>query len=353
MREKKDDVSDKIEADNGGRPSMADVAGLAGVSKAAVSKVIRNAYGVSPAMRQRVESAINTLGYRPRIAARAMRGASFTIGFEIPQLGNEFFIQVMEGAAAGLAGSGYQLIIAPAIGEMSGAQILNALVDRQVDGLIAISPQVTPAWLEKTGTQVPVVLVGRHDPSQSYDTLTNDDHRGATLAMDHLVALGHQRIAHLTLIEVPEVPAELLPHTIRQRTYESAMVERGLDVEVVRSGPLEPDAHRASIELLTSARRPTAIFAANDTLAIGALRARTELGLSATDVSIVGYDNIDIAANPMMSLTTVDQFGRESGEIAVHMLMERIRNERSEARHHMVTPELRIRNSTQPAGESR
>ena len=79
------------------RPSISDVALEAGVSRAAVSKVIRNAYGVSPAMRKRVETAIDKLGYRPRVAARAMRGASFTIGFEIPHIGNDFFTQIMRG----------------------------------------------------------------------------------------------------------------------------------------------------------------------------------------------------------------------------------------------------------------
>ncbi len=147
------------------RPSMEDVAAAAGVSKAAVSKVIRNAYGVSPAMRERVGAAIAQLGYRPRVAARAMRGSSFTIGIEIPQLGNEFFTQVMQGAAEALADSQYQLVIAPSSGEHRGAPVLNALVDRQVDGLIAISPEVAPAWLEQLAMDVPVVLLGRHDRS--------------------------------------------------------------------------------------------------------------------------------------------------------------------------------------------
>ena len=106
------------------RPSISDVALEAGVSKAAVSKVIRNAYGVSPAMRERVETAIERLEYRPLHAARVMRGASFTIGFEVPHLGNDFFTQITEGAASKLAGSGYQLIIAPGLGYLSGTKVL-------------------------------------------------------------------------------------------------------------------------------------------------------------------------------------------------------------------------------------
>lgn len=328
---------------------MDDVAAAAGVSKGAVSKVIRNAYGVSPAMRLRVESAIEELGYRPRIAARAMRGASFTLGFEIPQLGNDFFTQVMQGAAAELEGSGYQLIIAPGSGAMKGAPVLDALIDRQVDGIIAISPEVAPEWLERRGEQVPIVLLGRHDQSQSYDTLTNEDQLGATLVMDHLFGLGHERIAHLTVRSAAEVPESLLPHPIRRGVYERAMTERGHVPSVAYSGPLEPEAFRASMGLLTAPDRPSAIFAANDTLAIGALRARAELGLTSEEVSVAGYDNIDLAANPIISLTTVDQFGVESGRKAVQLLMERIKEGREAPDHYSITPELRIRSSTRPA----
>src|SRR5690349_16399965 len=141
-------MSEQAETTTNRRPSISDVALAAGVSKGAVSKVIRNAYGVSPAMRERVEAAIEQLGYRPRVAARVMRGASFTIGFEVPHLGNDFFTQVTEGATSKLAGSGYQLIIAPGLGYLSGSAVLDALVDRQVDGIIAIASDVEPAWLE-------------------------------------------------------------------------------------------------------------------------------------------------------------------------------------------------------------
>ena len=132
----------ELSARGSGRPSPTSRS-TAGVSRAAVSKVIRNAYGVSPAMRKRVEAAIEELGYRPRVAARAMRGASFTIGFEIPSMGNDFFRQVVEGAATSLAASGYQLIIAPGLGYLSGTSVLDALVDRQVDGIIATSDGVS------------------------------------------------------------------------------------------------------------------------------------------------------------------------------------------------------------------
>ncbi|HEY5842764.1 MAG TPA: LacI family DNA-binding transcriptional regulator [Mycobacterium sp.] len=324
------------------RPAISDVALEAGVSKAAVSKVIRNAYGVSPAMRQKVEEAIDRLAYRPRVAARVMRGASFTVGFEVPHLGNDFFTQVTEGAASTLAGSGYQMIIAPGLGYLSGTSVLDALVDRQVDGIIAISSDVDADWLERLAANVPVVLLGRHDQSQEYDTVTDDDVAGVDMVMDHLFQLGHQRIVHLT----NRPPTDMAPQAFRLEAYRRRMDEAGLEPHVVFTPASEHDAYDTARTLLEAHDPATAIFAGNDTLAIGALRAIADLGRTADDVSVVGYDNIDLAAHPLISLTSVDQFGVQMGKTAIDLLMERIRDGRSDPKHHRIDPELRIRNSS-------
>jgi LacI family transcriptional regulator len=328
---------------------MDDVAKAAGVSKGSVSKVIRNAYGLSPAMRERVEAAMRELGYRPSFAARSMRGASFSIGLEIPNLGNEFFTQVMQGATARLAGTGYQLMIAPGLGEQSGAPVLENLADRQVDGLIAISPEVTPEWLEELAREIPTVLIGRHDQSESYDTVTNDDEAGTRLAIDHLLNLGHKRIAHLTLPMQHERMDATPPHTLRRETYEAIVAAAGLEPTVVYCGVADDDAYLTAKELLESDPTITAIFAGNDTLAIDALRAVADLGLSAHDLSVVGYDDIPMAGHPLISLTTVTQFGEAIGRAAIDLLMERIRRGRSAPRHRVLQPELRVRSSSQRA----
>lgn len=328
---------------------MDDVARVAGVSKAAVSKVIRDAYGVSPAMRERVEATIKQLGYRPRIAARAMRGSSFTIGFEIPNLGNEFFTQVMRGAAAQLDGSNYQLMIAPGLGAMQGAPVLENLVDRQVDGIIAISPEVGPEWLENLATEVPIVLIGRHDSPKNYDTVTNDDDTGTVLVMDHLRSLGHEHIAHLTTRMRESQPGAQPPHSVRLDVYLKIMDESALTPIVAYCEPSEPDACRAALSLLEEHPEVTAIFAGNDTLAFGAQRAVAESGLTAREVSVVGYDDVDMAGHPLVSLTTVSQLGEDIGHAAIALLMERIVGGRTEPRHRELQPQLRVRNSTQPA----
>lgn len=330
------------------RPSLADVASHAGVSQGAVSKVIRNAYGVSPAMQQRVQQAIEDLNYRPRTGARGMRGQTFTIaiGSEIPQLGNDFFTQVTTGAAHKLAGSGYQLIIAPALDGEGDQHVLDALVDRQVDGIVAISLEVTPGYLDRLAEYVPMVLVGRHDHQNNYDTVTNDDSAGVTLAMNHLLGLGHRQITHLTVRSSTVVAETFTPHAIRQATYESHMLEHELRPRVVYSDASENSAYTAARLLLDDQEPPTAIFAGNDTLAIGALRAVAERGLTAREVSVVGYDNIELASHPLVSLTTIDQYGVRTGETAIDLLMERIQQNRIEPRHIQLDPKLIVRNSS-------
>lgn len=329
------------------RPSLADVAAHAGVSQGAVSKVIRNAYGVSASMQERVQRSIDDLGYRPRTGARGLRGQTFTIamGLTIPQLGNEFFTQVATGAARKLAGSGYQLIIGTSLGYKDDQNVLDALMDRQVDGIIAISLDVPPLWLERFARDAPVVLIGRHDQSKSYDTVTNDDLAGGGLAMRHLLDLGHERIAYLTVWGIADRPDSRPPHALRQEAYENHMTSRGLEPQIAYAIS-EQEAYEATLNLLDSERPPTAVFAGNDALAIGTLRAISERGLTHHDVSVVGYDNIALAGHPLVSLTTIDQYGELIGETAVRLLLERIEKTRIEPSHVQLDPQLVVRGST-------
>lgn len=329
--------------------TIEDVARQAGVSRAAVSKVIRNAYGVSPAMRERVTAAIDALDYRPRIAARAMRGSSFTLGIELPHIGNPFFTKVVSGATAALHGTPYQLIIAPAdVDGEEGVLALGALADRQVDGIIAISPLVSQEWLGRLAARVPIVMLGRHDHSEAYDTVTGDDAAGTRLVMNHLFELGHRRIVHLTRSEDVTQPGSGTPHAVRLEEYLVTMHSAGLDdhIRVVRTGLTEESARLDTLALLDE-DQPTAIFVGNDELALGTLRAIGERGLTAADVSVVGYDNVDIASHPAISLTSVDQAGEAMGERAIRLLLERIQG-RTESTNFSVEPSLRVRGSTQP-----
>lgn len=328
--------------------TIEDVARSAGVSRAAVSKVIRDAYGVSPEMRSRVQAAIEELGYRPRVSARGMRGSTYTLGVEIPSIHNHFFPKIITGATIALADTRYQLIIAPAGPDHDeGPQAIEVLADRQVDGIVAISSRVPQSWLENLGRTVPLVMIGRHQHSVHYDTLVGDDLVGARLAVEHLFDLGHRRIVHLTLAEARLDTLPDTPHGMRVVGYREAMVALGLEPEVVRVEASQEAARKGAVELLAGADGPVGIFAAHDELALGVLQAVAELGLTAGQASVVGYDDTDIAAHPLMSLTSINQSGTQMGAIAVRLLLERIGG-RTETVHEVVAPKVMARNSSAP-----
>lgn len=328
--------------------TIEDVARTAGVSRAAVSKVLRNAYGVSPAMRKRVEEAIDELKYRPRVAARAMRGSSYTVGIEIPDFGNPFFAKVLHGATSALGGTNYQLIIAPAeSGNREGYRAIEALVDQQVDGVIGVAPLVTREWLESIAQRIPVVMFGRHDISDAYDTVAGDDEAGARAVMAHLFELGHDRILHLTIEVVESEQHRHTPHGIRLRTYLAEMESsgRGRFARVAKASDnvdFTEFARSFLLQAIESGDVPTAIFAAHDELALAALAAIIDLGL---DISVLGYDDVPMAGHPAVSLSSVDQQGEAMGVRAIEMLLERLKG-RTEALHETYEPILRLRRSS-------
>jgi LacI family transcriptional regulator, galactose operon repressor len=335
---------------SGGRRSVTitDVAHAAGVSRAAVSKVIRQAPGVSSAMRLRVNAAIEELNYRPSVAARAMRGASYTLGLELPRMGNQFLVQIVHGAKQALEGTPYKLIIAPA-DDTPGYDAIESLADRQVDGIVVVSPLVENTWLEQLAPTLPVVMLGSHGDPANYDTVVGDDVKGTQDVMAHLIGLGHRRIAHLTENTEVTAPASGTPHSLRLLTYEACIAAAGLSAsaQVCRTGGTESSAYQATLDLLARPDRPTAIFAGHDQLAIGVLAAVADMGFTAGDISVAGYDNTDLAAHPAISLTSVDQSGMQMGGYAIRLLLERIQG-RTEPRRYTITPELRVRRSTMP-----
>lgn len=331
-----------------GSVTIADVANHAGVSRAAVSKVIREAYGVSDSMRSKVQASIEELGYRPSVTARAMRGRSYTIGIEVPTTVNAFLDDVIEGATTALAGTPYKIIIAPAGPDYRGGpEAIQVLADRQVDGILAVSPAVAPEWLEALGRQIPLVLLGRHDQSSSYDTIVDDDEVGTHLVMEHLHGLGHRNIAHLTIEPAAEVHLPQAPHAIRAESYAEWMRSKGLGehVRVLHVAPTEEAAHLRTLELIAEEPRPTAIFAGHDELAMGVLSAAADSGLSSRDLSVAGYDDTKISAHPLVSLTTVYQAGHHIGATAMRLLLERL-DGRTEPVREVIVPELRPRKST-------
>ncbi len=331
------------------RVTIIDVAAHAQVSTTAVSKVLRNAYGTSPAMRAKVHAAIAELGYRPHAGARAMRGQTYTIGVMLPDLRNPFFPDIVDGLTGHLRDTDYQVLVGPSHcnGEHAEAKVTEAMVDRGMDGLVLIAPVAPRRHLERIARTVPTVVVGRHGHSTVYDTVADDDTTGARLIVDHLADLGHCHIAHIEHHETNPTRLAEMPNAIRAEGYRAAMHAHRLEPDIVSTSYTREGGYEGAQQLLARARRPTAIFAGADIVAIGVLEALTEAGLTVpADISVAGYDNTNFAALGPISLTSVDQAGHHIGATAAKLLLDRIADRGRPTAQVKLSPTLIIRRST-------
>jgi LacI family transcriptional regulator len=332
------------------RVTIVDVARHANVSTTAVSKVLRNAYGASPAMRAKVRQAIDELGYRPHAGARGLRGRTYTIGLFLPDLRNPFFPEILDGVNDTLRGTDYHVLMgASCDDEQSETEVVDAMVDRGMDGMVLIAPTSSRRRLEKLATTVPTVVVGRHGHSRRYDTVTDDDIAGARLVVDHLADLGHRQIALIDHHESDPTRQAEMPNAVRAEGYRQAMRARGLEIDVVSTSYTQEGGYLGTRQLLARERPPSAIFAGADIVAMGVLEALAEAGLSAPDdMSVAGYDNTTFAALGPISLTSVDQAGRQIGANAARLLLERLADRDKPTAQVKLSPTLVPRRTTAP-----
>jgi LacI family transcriptional regulator len=331
------------------RVTIADVARHAGVSTAAVSKVLRNAYGVSAGMSERVQSSIDELGYRPHAAARGMRGRSFTIGLLLDNIRNPFYGDILDGINDGLVNTDFQVLVGSAgFSARQQSRLAEAMIDRAMDGLILVAPSMSRSQVIATAKTVPTIVVGHHDTADEYDSVVDDDIAGAALVIDHLVALGHQRIAHTSATGTGQWTGR--PDQVRSDGYQQSMHRHQLDgaIQIASTSYSEEGGYRAGRQLLDGHRRPTAIFAGADIAAMGVLRAAHELGLRIPqDLSLAGYDNTTMASIAPINLTSVDQAGHNMGATAARLLLERL-DGRDRSVLASSAPRLIVRSTTRP-----
>lgn len=329
------------------RATILDVAKMADVSPSAVSKVVRGAYGVSDDMRTRVNAAIEQLGYRPHAGARAMRGRSYTIGVVLTSLGTPFQLEIATAISSELESSEFQeVLVVGGTSAVRQRQRINALIDRQVDGLILVAPWFDAADVEGLAQTVPIVTIALHGSPRDFDTVVDDEYLGARLVVDHLVAAGHRRILHTTMPSLPSEGEFELSHTARRHGFEQAMRRHGLEPLMIETWYSEEGGYDAAIRAFDLADPPTAIFAGADIAALGVLRAAEDRGLAVPgDLTVVGYDNIATSAINRVSLTTVDQSGGLTGEISLRLLLERIEG-RVEPRSYVIAPRLIVRGTS-------
>jgi LacI family transcriptional regulator len=302
------------------RVTLVDVAGLAKVDKAIVSRIVNNdaTLKVRPDTRKRVEDAIVTLGYVPNETARHLRTSKAqTFGLLIPDFSNPVYAEVIQGAEAEAAQAGYSLMVASADrSETTGYPGL--MSNDRIDGLLIAGDFESSnqlKQLEQSG--IPWLFVNRHDPdSRRYVAL--DDARGAEIAVEHLIALGHTAIAHIA------GPSAVDTAQRRRAGYVHALVNAGIEPwsQQVAVGDYTPEGgFKAASELLSVSSLPTAIFVANVSSAVGSLRAIHEAGLRVPeDISVVSLHDHVLSRYLVPSLSTVRMPLVELGARAVQLL---------------------------------
>ncbi|MDZ7374041.1 MAG: LacI family transcriptional regulator [candidate division KSB1 bacterium] len=330
------------------RPRFAtieDVARRAGVSKMTVSRVIRGHASVRAETRERVLRAIEELDYFPNSTARALvNDVTTNVGLVVghPPRFDDFFNYVAKGAELELARRGYSLILV--MQQLDEGDLPMVVRQRKVDGLLLGGPEIRQTLIESLQAKhIPCVLLANRVDYPPVPSVCADDFGGAMAAVQHLVSLGHERIAFVgtrrTFYHVQE----------RFRGYAVALKMAGLPVRpewCVEVAYSQEEGRSASRELLEKPDRPTAIFYSGDLLALGGIEAARDLGLSVPgDVAVVGFDDIQTAALLDPPLTTVRVDKEEMGRLAVELLFEAMENPSAQPRAVKIPTELVIRRS--------
>lgn len=332
------------------RPTLDDIADRVGVSRSLVSMTLRGLPGAGEQTRDAIHRAATDLGYVPHAAARALAGhTTMTVGVLLNNLHNAFFADVVDGLRSRLGASGFHVLMGLGSDLDEERTMLDHFRGYRMDGAVLMGPELRERDIDAFGSSIATVVVGRQVRSQAVDVIANDDRKGAMEAVQHLYDLGHRDIAHLDGAAIPG------GGNARRRGYVDAMRRLGLERSVRLAGGGFAHRHGAEgVDQLLREGAPTAIFAANDLVALGAMERLGELGFSIPDdISVVGYDNSSLAAQRRVGLTSVDQPREQIGELAATLLTERLEGRTAPSRH-MLAPKLVERDTTAPpSGRSR
>lgn len=301
--------------------TLLDVAKEAGVSPSTVSRILNGTARVDATKRSAVEKAIKKLHFKPNLFARSLKtGTTMTVGILAQDIESPFYTRAMRGVEQGLAGSGYApIIVSGHWNAQEEAERIRLLQARRIDGLVILTGHLPDEQIIEFARQQPIVVTGRHLEGPSIRCHTIDHETGGYLATRHLIGLGHRRIAHIA------GPLDHVDAIERHSGYVRAHQEAGLVIDpelVVQGDFMESGGLMAMNRLLDSGHAFTAVFAANDQSAFGARVAMYRRGIRVPDdVSLVGFDDLPVAAYQTPPLTTVRQPIYEVGLFAAQSLL--------------------------------
>lgn len=334
------------------RATIDDVAALAGVHKGTVSRALNVAteHQVNAVTVRRIQRAAKQLGYVPNVMARSLRtNLSMTVGVIVPDLTNPIFPPILRGIESHLVDRGYTALVANTDGRESTESVaFESLLARRVDGfIVATGRQDHPFLSEAFERGTKIVLVNRGGSDAGYPLVTSDDAQGVSASVDHLVGLGHRSIVHLA------GPASFSTSSVRRDAFLAAVARiPGLTHSIVETDAFSVAAgEEAMRELLRSeGERPTAIVAANDLLAVGALRTLRQSGLDCPgDISVIGFNDMPFAEDLNPALTTVRIMLNQMGVESARLLLEGISTGVQTPVSLKLPVSLIVRSSTGPA----
>ena len=332
-----------------GGPTIKDVAQLANVSIQTVSLVINGRPAISEETRQRVQAAIERVGYHPHAGAQSLRsGQTHIVGLLMPDANNPHFWHMVGGVEEVAIAHGYRLLLATTnLSPERERSSFQALAQQRMDGLILMLtfPELFQDELQGLKRQgKPMVVSGPWCPF--LDSVSTRYDHGAEQMMDHLLGLGHRRIALIHGVARPNLAKE------RVDAYRRCLAAAGVPADerlVARCGPSLQEGFEAAWRLLDLDPRPTAILGINDLMALSALQASLRRGLRVPeDISIAGFDDIDMAAFLAPPLTTVHINGTDEGRQMARLLFERLADPHLPPRRVQIPVQLVVRGSTGP-----
>jgi LacI family transcriptional regulator len=310
--------------------TLEDIAREAGVSASTVSRVLNGSKRVADEKRALVLAAIKRHGYRPNLVARGLvRGRSMTIGVLMQDISSPFFARMVSGIEQGLDHAAYRPMFASthwrSDNQESESRSLQLLLERRVDGIIVLASSIPDEALRSVAAQIPLIVVARSVPGLEEQCLAIDNQDGAYRATRYLLGLGHTRIAHIA--GTPGHPDA----GDRREGYRRALAEAGieLDAHLIAAGAFTEESGVTAVEeLLARGGRFSAIFAANDQMAYGAMLSLFNHSYRIpADVSLVGFDDQFLSAYTLPPLTTVRQPSIEMGRAAAEGMLRLLSSE--------------------------